>query len=566
MKQKKIVVVGGVAGGASTAARLRRLDEFAEIVMFEQGPYVSFSNCCIPFHIGGLIESTENLLLMSTDEFDKQYNIDARVNHRVIGINRDRKTVTVHCREDDSTFEESYDELILAPGASEIMPESIKGIDGENVFPMKTVPHLAAFMDFVHANDVKQVAVVGAGYIGLEVAENLKHAGYDVAVIEAQNQILAPLDYDMVQTVNRELLNKGVDLYLEETVTEITATEVILASGKRVPAQAVVMAAGVRPNSQLAVDAGLDVNERGYIKVNHHYQTSDAHIYAVGDAIEVYDFFTGKRTTLALAGPAQRQARAAADHIYGRTYRNTGVIGSSSIKLFDLNVACTGLNEKQCQAAGIEYDFAYVIPKDSVGIMPNSKNFFFKLIFATPSGKILGAQAVSRGEASKRIDVIATAIMNGANLEDLKELELTYSPHFSTAKDVVNHAALVGMNILNGEMKKVPVTAVRELVESNAFIIDAREEHEYALSHIVNAVNIPLSQFRQRLDEIPTDQPVYIHCRSSQRSYNMIRALNQRGYENVYNIDGSFLGISEYEYYNDQVLGRTPIVTDYNFN
>lgn len=565
MENKKVVIVGGVAGGASVAARVRRLDEFADITMFERGPFVSFSNCCIPFHINGLVPEADNLVLMTPEEFAGQYNIKAVVNHEVISINRDNKTVTVKNVMTDETFEESYDELVLAPGADAIMPKAIKGIDRENVFPMKTVPHLKSMMNFIQNNKVKNVAVVGGGFIGLEVAETLKEAGYNVSLIEAQNQVLAPLDLDMIQIVNRELFDKGIHLYLEDAVQEITDTHVLLQSGEKVEAEAVVMAAGVRPNSELAVKAGLSVNERGYIKVNHHYQTDDAHIYAVGDVIEVTDFFTGKPTQLALAGPAQRQARAAADHMYGRTYRNTGVIGSASIKIFDLNVANTGLNEKQCQALDINYDFSYIIPKDGVGLMPTSNNIFFKLLFAVPSGKVLGAQAIGKGNTTKRIDVIATAIMNNANLEDLKELELTYSPYFSTAKDVVNHAALVALNILNGEFKKVPVSKVRELVETGAFIIDAREENEYALSHIKGAHNIPLSQFRNRLDEIPTDQPVYIHCRSSQRSYNMVRALMQRGYDNVYNIDGSMLGVSEHEYFRDQIEKRDPIVTDYNF-
>lgn len=563
---KKLVVIGGCAGGASAAARLRRLDEFAEIKMFEKGPYVSYSNCCIPFHISGLVESCDNLLLMSPEEFKNQYNIDALVDHEVLSIDRENKKVVVKDVVSGESFEETYDELVIATGASAIRPKNIVGVDKDNVFPLKTVPHLRSLMQFLETKGVRNVAVIGGGYIGIEAAENLKFAGYNVSLIEAENQVIAPLDYDMVQTVNRHIYEQGLTLYLGECVTEIKDDAVVLESGKEVAAEAVVLAVGVKTNSELAVEAGLATNERGYIQVNHHYQTEDESIYAVGDAIEVTDFFTKKPTTLALAGPAQRQARAAADHMRGRTYVNTGVIGSSSVKVFDLNVASTGMNEKQLKKAGIPYDFAYIIPKDAVGIMPESNNIFFKLLFAVPSGQIMGAQAVGRGNVTKRVDVIAMAIMMGANLEDLKETELTYSPHYSTAKDVVNHAALVGLNILNGDFKKVAVTEIRNLVESKAFIIDAREKDEYDLSHIKGAVNIPLSEFRNRLDEIPMDQPVYIHCRSSQRSYNMCRALMQRGYQNVYNMDGSFLGVSEYEFYNDTVQEREPIVTEYNFN
>ena len=563
---KKVLVVGGVAGGASVAARVRRLDESAEIIMFERGPYVSFSNCCIPFHISGDIEKSQDLVLMTPPEFDKQYNIDARVYNEVVAINKEEKTVEVKNVQTNETYTESYDVLFLAPGAVALRPQSIEGINDEHVFVMKTVPDVEALTTYAKDNDVKDVTVVGGGYIGLEVAENLKYAGYNVTLVEAQDQVMAPLDYDMVQMINREIMKNGVDLVLGDSVQKIAKDKVILASGREINAQAVVMAIGVRPENTLAKQADLALSASGAIKVNHHYQTSDPNIYAVGDAIETTCFFTGQKTQLTLAGPAQRQARAAADHVYGRTYVNTGVIGSSSVKMFGMNAANTGLNEKQCQARGIDYDYSYVIPKDKVGLMPDAENLFFKLIFQVPSGKILGAQAVGRGNVDKRIDVIATAIMLNGNLEHLKELELTYSPHFSTAKDVVNHAALTALNILNGEVKKVPVTKVRELVESKAMIIDAREEDEYALSHIKGAVNIPLSQFRDRLDEIPKDQPVYVHCRSSQRSYNMVRALGQLGYDHVYNLDGSFLGVCEYEYFNDVVSKREPIVTDYNFN
>ena len=295
-----------------------------------------------------------------------------------------------------------------------------------HVFVMKTVPDVENLMTYVEDNGVKDAVVVGGGYIGLEVAENLIYAGYSVTLVEAQDQVMASMDYDMVQIINREMHEKGLNIELNDSVKEITEDKVILSSGKEIPAQAVVMAIGVRPENTLAVDAGLEVNEKtGAIKVNHHYKTNDPNIYAVGDAIETTDFFTGKKTQLTLAGPAQRQARAAADHAYGRTYRNTGVIGSSSVKIFDLNAASTGKTEKALKVEGIDYEFSYIIPKDKVGLMPDAENLFFKLIFGYPSGQILGAQAVGKGNVDKRIDVIATAIMLNANLEDLKELELT---------------------------------------------------------------------------------------------------------------------------------------------
>ncbi|MBO0488093.1 FAD-dependent oxidoreductase [Vagococcus fluvialis] len=563
---KRVLVVGGVAGGASTAARVRRLDEFAEIVMFEKGPFVSFSNCALPFHLSGIVEEADNLVLMTPEVFHKQYNITAKVNHEVIEIKPDKKQVVVKNTVTGELTEETYDELMLSPGASPILPSSIKGIGSDHVFTVRNVPDIDGIHRYINDHNIKDVAVVGAGFIGIEVAENLREAGKNVTIIEASNQVMAPFDHDMVQILHKEIIDNGVDLVLSDGVKEIFGDHVVLASGRKVVAKAVIMAIGVTPEVELAKQAGLEIGVTGGIKVNHHYQTSAPHVYAVGDAIEVTHFITQKPTRLTLAGPAQRQARAAADHMYGRTYRNTGVIGSSVIQCFNMNAASTGLNEKDCQKEGIAYQTAYVIPKDKVGLMPNARPLFFKLIFADPSGQLLGAQAMGEGNVDKRIDIIASLIMKHGNLEDLKELELSYSPLFGTAKDVVNMAALVGLNVLNGEYKQVPVTEIRELQESGAFIIDAREAWEFEEGHIKGAINIPFSEFRNRLDEIPKDEPVYVHCLSSQRSYNMVKALNMRGFDNAYNLMGSFLGLSMYEYFTDKTEGREPIVTNYRFD
>lgn len=563
---KRVLVVGGVAGGASTAARVRRLDEFAEIVMFEKGPFVSFSNCALPFHLSGIVEEADNLVLMTPEVFHKQYNITAKVNHEVIEIKPDKKQVVVKNTVTGELTEETYDELMLSPGANPILPSSIKGIGSDHVFTVRNVPDIDGIHRYINDHNIKDVAVVGAGFIGIEVAENLREAGKNVTIIEASNQVMAPFDHDMVQILHKEIIDNGVDLVLSDGVKEIFGDHVVLASGRKVVAKAVIMAIGVTPEVELAKQAGLEIGVTGGIKVNHHYQTSAPHVYAVGDAIEVTHFITQKPTRLTLAGPAQRQARAAADHMYGRTYRNTGVIGSSVIQCFNMNAASTGLNEKDCQKEGIAYQTAYVIPKDKVGLMPNARPLFFKLIFADPSGQLLGAQAMGEGNVDKRIDIIASLIMKHGNLEDLKELELSYSPLFGTAKDVVNMAALVGLNVLNGEYKQVPVTEIRELQESDAFIIDAREAWEFEEGHIKGAINIPFSEFRNRLDEIPKDEPVYVHCLSSQRSYNMVKALNMRGFDNAYNLMGSFLGLSMYEYFTDKTEGREPIVTNYRFD
>lgn len=529
---RKVLVVGGVAGGASAAARVRRLDESAEIIMFEKGPHVSFSNCSLPYHLSGIVENSSDLVLMSPDVFKRRYNIEARVNHEVIKINRNEKTITVKDLTTGNIYEESYDKLVLSPGATPIRP-NIEGVNRSNVFTVRNVVDIQNLNSFIKQSHIKDIAVIGGGYIGVEVAENLKLAGYNISLIEFANQIMAPFDYDMAQILHKEMVDHGVNLIVNDGLAKIGDGYVETQSGRQIDAQAVVLAIGVKPEVTLASDAGLEIGETGGIKVDHNYLTSDKDIYAVGDAIEVYHRLLHKPTRLALAGPAQKQARAAADHMYGIPIQNKGVIGSSSIHLFDLNAASTGLNVKTAQSAGINCDYVYIMPGDKVGLMPDSNPMHFKLVYEYPTGKILGAQAIGRGNVDKRIDVIATMITMNGTLEDLKDLELTYSPMLGTSRDVVNHAALVALNQLYGRYREVKVSQVRELVESNAFIIDAREKGEYDAGHFKNAVNIPLSEFRQRLNEIPTDRPVYIHCRSGQRSYNMVMALQKLGYKNV---------------------------------
>lgn len=562
---KKYLVVGGVAGGMSAAARIRRLDPYADIQVFEKGPHVSFSNCCLPFHLSEMITPADSLILMTPELLKSQYNLDSKVNHEVVSINKENKTIRIKKVLTGEEYDESYDKLILSPGADAIKPSSIKGVDNKNVFTIRNVVDIDKLKRYLDDNGIKDVAVVGGGFIGLEAMESLVEGGKKVTLVEGSDQVLAPVDYDLIQTIHKEIYDNGVDLLLNETLTEIYDDHIVLASGKKVNVGAVVLAIGVKPATKLAEEAGLKIGVTGGIAVNHHYQTSDPDIYAIGDAIEVTHFITNKKTRLTMAGPAQRQARAVADHLFGKTYKNTGVIGSSVVKVFNYNAASTGLNEKQCKEAGIDYDVAYVIPKDKVGLMPGARAIQFKLIFQVPTGQILGAQSVGCGAVDKRVDIVATMIMNRANIEDMKELELCYSPHFGTAKDPVNMASLVACNLLNGDFKQVRTHEVRSLVEQGAFIIDSREEDEYAAGHIKGAVNIPLSQFRDRLDEIPTDVPVYVHCLSSQRSYYMVKELVLRGYTNVYNISGSFLGISLFEYFNDVTQGREPIVTEYRF-
>lgn len=563
---KRVLIIGGVAGGASVAARVRRIDAAAEIIMFERGPNVSFSNCSLPFHLSGIVADSDDLVMMFPEQFKKQYDIEARVNSEVTKIKRDEKKITVKNLLTGEEYQESYDKLVLSPGANAILPRSIEGITRSNVFTVRNVVDIKKLNSYIVDNNIKDIAVVGGGFIGVEVAENLRLAGKNISLIEALDQIMAPFDYDMAQILHKEMMDKGINLILRDGVKKIEEDAIELKSGKKVQAKVVVMAIGVSPETSLARDAELELGVTGAIKVDHNYMTNDKNIYAVGDAIEVYNRLTHKPSRLALAGPAQRQARAAADHMYGIPHNNNGVIGSSVVKVFDLGAASTGLNEKTAKLAGIAYDFTYIIPGDKVGLMPESNPMHFKLIYEYPTGKILGAQAIGKGNVDKRIDVIATMITMSGTLEDLKELELCYAPLFGTAKDVVNFAALVGLNLLYGRFKQVPVTKVRELVENNAFIVDVRENAEFANGHLKNSVNIPLSEIRGRMDEIPKDKPVYLHCRSSQRSYNAVMALQNVGYDNIINISGSYLGICSYEYYQDQVTGREKIVTEYNFN
>lgn len=564
--QKKIVIVGGVAGGASAAARIRRNSENAQIIMFEKGPHVSFSNCSLPYHLSGVVKNADDLVLMSPEVFQKQYNIDARVNHEVTEIDRKEKKVTVKNYVTGESDTESYDKLILSPGGTPIVPK-IPGSEKVNIFTIRNVVDIDKLNQNINKSSVKNIAVIGGGFIGVEAAENLRQAGYQVSLIEGTNQILRTFDYDMVQILHKEMVDQGVELIVDDKVTSFEENKVVLASKKTVDADIVVMAIGVLPETGLAQKAGLKIGSTGAIQVNSNYQTNDSDIYAVGDAVEVYHALTHRKTKLSLAGPAVKQGRAVADHIYNKGTTNKGYIGSSAIKVFHYNGASTGLSESLIKALDLQIDYEIVrlILSDKVGLMPDSAPMHFKLLFETPTGKVLGAQAIGKGDVTKRIDVIATSIKFGGTVDDLRDLELAYAPPFATAKDIVNYAGYIGSNLLNNDYKQVNVNKVRELVETEQIIIDVREPFEYKRGHIKGAVNIPLSELRDRSDEIPKDKPVYLHCRTGQRSYNAVRALQNIGYDNVYNITGSFLGVSLYEYFDDVRLGRERIVTEYNF-
>ncbi len=562
---KRVLIVGGVAGGASAAARIRRLDADASITIFERGEHVSFSNCSLPYYLSRTVEDKDYLVLMTPEGFENSYDIEVRVNSEVWGIDRTLRKIRIKDSVSGREYEESYDELVLSPGSYPIRPKSIVGVSLPHVFTVRNVNDIAELDQYVAREEIRSVVVIGGGFIGLEVAENLKSAGKQVAVAEAASQIMAPFDYDMSQILQKELYDQGVELAVGDGVKAITEDKVILNSGRELPCDAVVLSIGVLPETELAKQAGLEIGETGAIKVTPDYRTSDPHIYAVGDAIEVYQRLTHKPTRLPLAGPALRQARAAADAMYGMSTRNNGVIGSCAVRVFGLNAAATGLNERTAKANNIPCDSVYTMAMDKVGLMPGSSPMHFKLVFEVPTGRILGAQAIGKGNVDKRIDVIATLIAMNGTLEDLKELELCYSPVFGTARDVVNLAALVALNVLHGVFQQVHVSEARELVESKAYIIDVRGRDEFEMGHLIGAVNIPLGELRQRVSEIPHDRPVYLHCRTSQRSYNASMALKGRGFDNIINISGSFLGISYYEYFTDMTTGREKILTEYNF-
>ena len=561
----KYLIVGGVAGGASAAARLRRLGEDDEIIMFEKGPDVSFSNCCLPYRLSGEVANTEDLILMNPTLFKGQYNIDARVNSEVIKIDREKKEVEVKNLLDGTTYRESYDKLILSPGAKPIVPQ-LPGIEKVNVFTVRNVVDIDKLHTFIEKTNPSRITVIGGGFIGIEVMENLVEAGHKVTLVQSPPQILNQLDPDMVQILHKEIMDHGVELILGDRVTAFDTNKAILKSGKEIESEVIIMSIGIVPVTDIAESAGLELGKTGAIKVDPNYLTNDPDIYAVGDAIEVYNSLTQNVTKLSLAGPALKQARSVADHIHGRKINNRGFIGSSVVKVFNFNAANTGLSEKMLEKLDIPYDWIEIIPKDKVGIMPDAEELGLKLIFEKPTGRILGAQAIGRGNVDKRIDVIATAIKFGGTIEDLPDLELCYAPPFGTGKDAINFAGYVASNLLHGDFKQISYTKVRELVENGAYILDVREADELQEEgRIKNVKNIPLSQLRERMTEIPKDVPVYLLCRSGQRSYNAVLALQANGYDNVTNISGGFTGLRAYEYFTDKSSGREPILAEYGF-
>lgn len=540
----KVLVIGGVAGGASSAARIRRLDENAEIIMFDKGPFVSFSNCGLPYHMSGAIASSEKLILMSPEKFASQYNIEARVSSEVTNVDSTNKTVSVINHATGETYIESYDKLVVSPGAEAFVP-NFSGLDLIPNYTLKTVTDVQKIMAEITENEAEHITVIGAGFIGVEAAENLIEAGKKVTLVEGSDQVLQPLDKDMANLVHLELLKHNVDLRLNTLVEDFAERKVLLKGGGSIETDLVILAIGVKPDTKFLESSGIEMTDRGHIVVNEEYQTSCKDIWAAGDAILVKHSLSGDNAPLALAGPANKQGRLIADSMYGKKVLNKGYIGSSIIKVFDLTAASTGLNEKQAKAAGINYNVAYAAPMDKVGIMPGAAVMPTKILF-DENGKLLGGQIVATGAADKRVDVLATAIKAEMDVYDLADLELCYAPPFGTGKDVINKLGYVAMNLLEGIYKQVRFSEVYDLLENDAQVIDVRETGEYARGHIDGVINIPMSEMRNRLDELDKSKPVYVHCQTGQRSYNMTLMLMEHGFEAL-NVAGSYLFISKYE-------------------
>ncbi len=534
----KTIIIGGVAGGATAAARLRRLDEKAEIIVLERGEYVSFANCGLPYYIGGIITDREDLTLQTPESFKARFNIDVRVLNEAVKISPDIKTVTVKNLRTGETYEESYDNLILSMGAEPIRP-NIDGADGSNVFTLRNIPDTLKIKNYIDMAKPRSAVVIGGGYIGVEMAENLAEAGLKVAIVELADHLIAPLDFDMAADVHRYIKSKGIYLHLNNGVKAINGNTVILQNGE-ITADMIIMSVGVRPETAIAKDCGIELNPRGSIIVNNKMQTNIPNIYAVGDAVEVEDFITKKPAFIPLAGPANKQGRIAADNIARYESVYTGTQGSAVLKLFDMTVATTGLNEKSATAAGIDYDKTYTYSASHATYYPGAAQMSIKALWDKKTLKIIGAQIVGFDGVDKRMDVLATAIRFGAKITDLTTLELCYAPPFGSAKDPVNMLGFVAENIVSGKLKQFFWHDVENLPrDGSVFLLDTRTPFEVMQGKIDGFVNIPLDELRDRLDEIPKDRPIYVHCHSGLRSYLACRILTGNGYD-CYNLAGGW--------------------------
>jgi NADPH-dependent 2,4-dienoyl-CoA reductase/sulfur reductase-like enzyme/rhodanese-related sulfurtransferase len=538
----KLLIVGGVAGGASAAARSRRLSEDAEIVVFERGPDVSFANCGLPYYIGGEIAERKKLLVTTPEQLRTRFKLDVRTRSSVEAIDRKAKKVRVRDLASGREYEESYDKVILATGAAPFRP-SIPGMDLPNVFTLRNLQDTDHIKERANQG-VKRVVLLGGGFISLELAENFVRLGISTTVVEKNDQILTPFDKEITQPVVAELANKGVTLLLGQSAEAVEQTAeglvVCLNSGKRLPAQLVIFGIGVRPENKLAVDAGLEVGPRGGIRVNDHLQTSDPNIFAVGDAIEIKDVVSGEPTQVPLAGPANRQGRIAADNVFGRSTKYRGTQGTAILGFFGCTAAMTGASEKALRRAKRPYRKVYVHPTHHAGYYPGAEAMTLKILFHPETGKLLGAQAVGGAGVDKRIDVLAVAIQAGMTVFDLEEIELAYAPQYGSAKDPINMAGFVAGGLLRGDHPQVDVEAVLAApVAERPFLLDVRTPQEFASGHIPGAVNIPVDDLRSCLGELPRDRKIAAYCQVGQRGYLATRILLQAGFKAV-NIGGGY--------------------------
>ena len=537
------LIIGGVAGGATVAARLRRMDEKANIILFERGKYVSYANCGLPYYIGDTINNREKLFVQTAKGFTDRFRIDIRTEQEVTAIRPDKKEVEIKNLSTGETYTETYDKLVLSPGAEPLRP-SIEGIGSKKIFTLRNVPDTDTIKNYVNTENPKRAIVVGGGFIGLEMAENLYDLGIQVDVVEMANQVMAPLDFSMAAIVHRQLTDKGVGLHLEDGVSRFEEKDggvtVHLRSGKQIATDMVLLSIGVRPETKLAKDAGLAIGERGGIAVNDYMQTSDADIYALGDAVEVRHLVTGQPALIPLAGPANKQGRIVADNIvFGNKKKYPGSIGTSIAKVFDLTVAAAGANAKLLQRNNIPYISSYTHGASHAGYYPGAVPLSIKILFAPENGKLLGAQIVGFNGVDKRIEMLAQVIQRGGTVHDLAELEHAYAPPYSSAKDPVNMAGFVAENILN---KKSRIIQWRELAElpADTIRIDVRTHDEYKLGTIPGFINIPVDELREHLDELPKEKPIVVTCAVGLRGYLAYRILVQNGFKHVRNLSGGY--------------------------
>ena len=539
----KVVIIGGVAGGATAAARLRRLDEQAEIVVFERSGYVSYANCGLPYYIGGVIEDPEALTLQTPESFFDRFRVDMRVRHEVTALHPDKKTVSVKNLETGAEFEEPYDKLILSPGAKPTQPR-LPGVGLEKLFTLRTVEDTFRIKDYINAHHPKSAVLAGGGFISLELAENLRELGMDVTIVQRPRQLMNPFDPDMAAFIHGEVRRHGIRLALGHTVEGFAeqdgGVDVLLKDAAPLHADMVVLAIGVTPDTALARHAGLELGLKGSIVVNDRMETSAPDIYAVGDAVQVKHFVTGQDAVISLAGPANKQGRIAADNICGGDSRYQGSQGSSVIKVFDLTAAATGVNETNAKKAGLDVDTVVLSPMSHAGYYPGGKLMTMKVVFERGTCRLLGAQIVGYEGVDKRIDVLATAIRAGLTAIQLKDLDLAYAPPYSSAKDPVNMAGFMVENLANGVVKQFHTEDVSALPQDGSVtLLDARTAEEYAGGHIEGFRNIPVDKLRERLGEIEPGKPVYVICQSGLRSYIACRILAGYGYE-AYNFAGGF--------------------------